>query len=118
MRYLADRTALIRNGDFQLSTFRVMAAMSVESSRVPNRRFYVFCGAVSRNQLAATKTDPSTRLLQLAVIGLVTGFFCYGLARLSGRAGRQNPRGRATSWRRAICRRASRAIAFRAGRTN
>ena len=80
VRYLADRTARIGVGDFQLSTFRVMAAMSVESSRVPGR-YYVFCGAVSRNQLAATKTDPAIRLLQLTVIGLVTGLFCYGLAR-------------------------------------
>ena len=79
VRYLADKTARLQVGDFQLSTFRVMAALPVGSSR--SSRYFVFCGAVSRNQLAATRTDSSTRLLQLLVIGLVTGMFCYGLAR-------------------------------------
>ena len=77
--YLADQTARSFSGNFQISTFRVMATVQILS---PTRRgFYVFCGAVSRNQLSATRTASSTRLVQLAIIGLVTGMFCYGLAR-------------------------------------
>ena len=79
VRYLADKTARSYSGDFQLSTFRVMATVQVFSPS--GRGIYVFCGAVSRNQLSATKTASSTRLLQLLAIGLVTGLFCYGLAR-------------------------------------
>ena len=63
--------------DVQLSAMRVMAAQPVLSTRGT----YVFCGAVSRNLISATKTDFSTRLLQLAAIGCVTGLFCFGLAR-------------------------------------
>lgn len=79
VRYLVDETARSFSGNFQISTFRVMATVQILSPT--GRGFYVFCGAVSRNQLSATKTNWSTRLLQLLAIGLVTGMFCYGLAR-------------------------------------
>ena len=74
---LAHRTALTYFIGGQLSTLRVMATAPIFASSGT----YVVCGAVSRAQLAATKTASSTRLLQLVVIGLVTGLFCYGLAR-------------------------------------
>ena len=77
--YLADQTARSFSGNFQISTFRVMATVQIISPT--GRGYYVFCGAVSRNQLSATRTASSTRLIQLAIIGLVTGLFCYSLAR-------------------------------------
>lgn len=77
--YLVDQTARSYSGNFQISTFRVMATVQIISPT--GRGYYVFCGAVSRNQLSATRTASSTRLIQLAIIGLVTGLFCYGLAR-------------------------------------
>ncbi len=75
--YLAGKTARTYFTDFQLSPFRVMATSPIFASTGT----YVVCGAVSRAQLAATKTASATRLIQLTVIGLVTGLFCYGLAR-------------------------------------
>ena len=77
VRSLSDKTAASFLGDFQLSTLRIMAAQPVVSPRGT----YVFCGAVLRAELAKTRTDSSTRLLQLLAIGSVTGLFCYGLAR-------------------------------------
>ena len=77
--YLADETARSFSGNFQISTFRVMATVQILSPT--GRGFYVFCGAVSRNQLSATKTASSTRVLQLLAISSITGLFCYGLAR-------------------------------------
>lgn len=77
VRDFAAKTSRSPIPDFQLSTFRVMAAQPVLSTRGT----YVFCGSVSRNLLSASKANTETRLLQLAAIGLVTGLFCYGLAR-------------------------------------
>ena len=74
---LAGKTARTYFIGGQLSPFRVMASAPIFYSSGT----YVVCGAVSRAQLAATKTGSSTRLIQLVVIGLVTGLFCYGLAR-------------------------------------
>ena len=75
--YLSQKTAKTYFTEFQLSPFRVMATSPIFASSGT----YVVCGAVSRTELAATKVVPTTRLIQFAVIGLVTGFFCYGLAR-------------------------------------
>ena len=74
---LARQTAQTYYIGGQLSAFRVMATAPIFVSSGT----YVVCGSVSRAKLAATKTGSSTRLIQLIVIGLVTGFFCYGLAR-------------------------------------
>ena len=74
---LADKTARTYFVGGQLSPFRVMASAPIFASNGT----YVVCGAVSRAQLAATKIGSSTRLIQLIVIGLTTGLFCYGLAR-------------------------------------
>ena len=62
---------------FELSTFRVMAAQPVLSGRGT----YVFAGAVSRTLLAARRTDPETKVIGFLVVVLTTGAFCYGLAR-------------------------------------
>ena len=74
---LAGRTARTYFIGGQVSAFRVMASAPIFVASGT----YVVCGAVSRAQLAATKINSSTRLIQLVVIGLVTGLFCYGLAR-------------------------------------
>ena len=74
---LAGRSARTFFVGGQLSPFRVMAAAPIFVSNGT----YVVCGSVSRAQLAATKIGSSTRLIQLTIIGLVTGLFCYGLAR-------------------------------------
>ena len=74
---LAGRTADTLFSGGQVSAFRVMASAPIFRPVGT----YVVCGSVSRAQLAATKTSGSTRLVQLIVIGLITGMFCYGLAR-------------------------------------
>ena len=79
VRDFAAKTSRSPVPDFQLSTLRVMAAQPVGSLRTGDT--YVFCGSVSRNLISATKADSTTRLLQLTSIALVTGLFCYGLAR-------------------------------------
>ncbi len=75
---LASKTSFNRfDPQFEISSSRIIAAQPVLSSRGT----YVFCGAVSRNLLSATYVDPSTQFLYVASIFLVTGFFCFGLAR-------------------------------------
>ena len=77
VRDFAAKISLSPIPDFQLSTFRAMGAYPYFGARGT----YIFCGAVSRQQISATRTDFSTRILQLLAISLVTGLFCYGLAR-------------------------------------
>ena len=77
VRDFAAKISLSPIPDFQLSTFRAMGAYPYFGARGT----YIFCGAVSRQQISATRTDFSTRVLQLLAISLVTGLFCYGLAR-------------------------------------
>ena len=74
---LARQTAQNNYIGGQLSTLRVMATAPIFAANGT----YVVCGSVSRAQLAATKIGSSTRLVQLVVVGLITGLFCYGLAR-------------------------------------
>ncbi|RYG64630.1 HAMP domain-containing protein, partial [bacterium] len=62
---------------FNLSQARVMAAQPV----ITQRGTYVFAGAMSRTLLAATVDEPETQLLRVISVFLITGLFCYGLAR-------------------------------------
>jgi signal transduction histidine kinase len=67
----------LSTAQFELSQARVMAAQPVISTRGT----YVFAGAMSRNLLAATRDEPETQLLRVISVFLITGLFCYGLAR-------------------------------------
>lgn len=62
---------------FTLSQARVMAAQPV----ITERGTYVFAGAMSRTLLAATVDEPETQMLRVISVFLITGIFCYGLAR-------------------------------------
>ena len=77
VRELARKTSFGIDAQFELSTLRVMAAQPVLSSRGT----YVFCGAVNRNLISATRSEPETQFLRVVAIFLVTGLFCFGLAR-------------------------------------
>ena len=77
VRAFAREMALNLTPEVKFSTLRVMAAHPI----LKPRGNYVFCGAMPRYLLSATRYDPTTRLLQVAAIGLITGLFCYGLAR-------------------------------------
>jgi signal transduction histidine kinase len=77
VRELARKTSFGIDPQFELSNSRVIAAQPVLSSRGT----YVFCGAVSRNLLSAYSAEPGTQFLQFATIFLITGLFCFGVAR-------------------------------------
>jgi two-component system sensor histidine kinase CpxA len=76
-RDVSDQFGGLSSAQFELSEIRVMAAQPVSS----RRGTYVFAGAMSRNMLAATRDEPETQILRVVSVFLITGLFCYGLAR-------------------------------------
>ncbi|MBW3636882.1 MAG: HAMP domain-containing protein [Armatimonadetes bacterium] len=74
-------TLSVQEGDlsakFDFSTLNGLVAQPVRSERGT----YIFAGAVSRTLLAATRDEPQTHVLRVASVFLITGLFCYGLAR-------------------------------------
>ncbi len=74
-------TLSVQNGDlgakFELTSLNVLAAQPVRSERGT----YIFAGAMSRTLLSATRDEPQTHILRVVSVFLVTGLFCYGLAR-------------------------------------